>query len=122
MSRDPQVSKALPPILDERDSALGNQGRMPSMNRLALEGYFPSRDLALLERQHAGDRLEQRRLAGSIWAEQGDDAAFTHLHVDMLQRRDGTVIANGNIGNAEHIRPAFSARRTNLQLPQIHRS
>jgi hypothetical protein len=92
------------------------------MNRFALEGYISSRDLALLERQHAGDRLEQRRLAGSVWAEQGDDAAFTHLHIDMLQRRDGAVIANGNIGNAEHVHPAFSARRTSRRRLQIHRS
>ena len=38
-------------------------------------------DHAFLGVENAGHRLQQRRLAGTVGAEQGDDAAFGHLQL-----------------------------------------
>ena len=43
-------------------------------------------------RSQAGDRLEDRRLAGAVGAQQGDDLAFVDLHVDAEQDLDAAVL------------------------------
>jgi hypothetical protein len=38
---------------------------------------------------HAGEDLHQRRLAGAVVADQGDDLALIDIEVDVGQRPDG---------------------------------
>ena len=50
-------------------------GRQP-VDALAVEGDRALGDLAALGAQQVGDRLQRRRLAGAVGAEQRDDAAL----------------------------------------------
>ena len=51
--------------------------------------------------QEAGDRLQQRRLAGTVTAEESDDTAFGHGHVDAAQ--DLYLAVSGlEVANFEH--------------------
>ena len=51
--------------------------------RLAVD-----RDLARVGGLHAGDRLDQRRLAGAVVADEGDDLAGIELEVGVDERLD----------------------------------
>ena len=50
------------------------------VHRLALE-----EDLALVDVQVAGERLDQRRLAGTVVADQGDDLTGVDVEVGLVQ-------------------------------------
>ena len=45
----------------------------------------------LVERQHAADRFQRRRLAGAIRADQRDEFALLDLDRDIAQRRHCAV-------------------------------
>ena len=53
---------------------------------LALEAH-----LAAFRIEHAGDRAQDRGLAGAVGAEDGDDLALRHLQADAADRLDRTV-------------------------------
>ena len=66
--------------IPRRDAACG----LERLDVPALELGF-----AAVGRLHAGDRLDQRRLARAVVAEQADDLAGADLEVDVLQRLHG---------------------------------
>ena len=76
------------PLRDERD-LLGDEGdpaferlaRRPEADRLALED-----ELSLVGRDDAGDDLAERRLAGSVLADEGVNGADPDLHRNLVQR------------------------------------
>ncbi len=55
-------------------------------DRLAVEGHR-----ALVGRHHAGDDLDQGRLAGAVLAEHGVDRGGAGREVDIGQRRDAAI-------------------------------
>ena len=48
-------------------------------------------DLALVGHDRAGDRLDQRRLAGAVVADDGEDLARIEVEVGMVERGDAAV-------------------------------
>jgi hypothetical protein len=52
----------------------------------------PFGDLAPLGLEQVGDRLQRRRLAGAVGAEQGDDLAFRHRQRDPFEHQDHMVV------------------------------
>ena len=67
---------------------------------------------------HAGDRLQQRRLAGAVRAEQRDDLALVDLEVDAEQHLHAAV---GDVEPAheQQLRPALrGARRRPRNAPR----
>jgi hypothetical protein len=63
-------------------------GRVEAVDALAVELDRPARDRAAMETQKAGDRAQQRCLAGAVGAEEGDDLARRHLEADTPQHLD----------------------------------
>ena len=70
-------------LVNGRDSEPGRIGGTRDRHGLPLEA-----ETALVGRMDAGDHLDQRRLAGAVVADEGDDLAGTNLEVDVLQRLD----------------------------------
>ncbi len=92
-------------------------------------------DLAALGVQQVGDRLERRRLAGAVGAEQRDDRALRHRERDALEDEDDAVVDDLDVVEREdgigrprghfrgrndgvgHERGPVSDMRTALALP-----
>ena len=66
-----------------RDPALDDEVRRQTGDVLAEE-----QDVPAVGRVHAGDQVEERRLAGAVRADQGDDAAGLDAEVHVLDRGD----------------------------------
>ena len=60
-------------------------------------------DLAALGQQEGGDRLQGRRLARAVGAQQRHDAAFGHRERDALQHEDHVIVDHLDIGHVEDI-------------------
>jgi hypothetical protein len=56
---------------------------------------------AFLGVENARHRLQERRLAGAVGAEQSDDAAFGNRNADVADRLDGVVIDDADIAEFE---------------------
>ena len=78
-----EVADQVELLVDRRDAARQRCRRVPDRERLALE-----QDLAAGGLVHAGDALDQRRLAGSVGAEQAVHLALEDVEADPLQRLD----------------------------------
>src|SRR5690606_25274875 len=63
----------------------GNGGR-----RLPVDFRAADRHAAAGQTVEAGDRIEQRRLAGAIAADKADNAAAFDVEVDLIHRLDRT--------------------------------
>ena len=63
------------------DAARGDVARWQAGRSLAAE-----LDLAARQRQHAGDQVEDRALAGAVRADQADDLARPDLEADLVDR------------------------------------
>ena len=72
---------------DGGDAERERVGRAGQRHRLAAEV-----DRAGGRLVHAGEHLDQRRLAGAVVADQGDDLAGMDVEIDVGQRRDGAEI------------------------------
>src|SRR6266851_3934296 len=66
------------------------------------------------ERSLADDRLDERRLAGAVWAEEADRVARRDDPVDVRQDRRA-VVADGGSLEAEE-RPRHARRRLDREL------
>ena len=74
-------------VLEHRlDAGLARARRVPAGDRLAAD-----EDLAAGRLDHAGEDLDQRRLAGAIVADQADDLAAVDVQVDAAERIDAAV-------------------------------
>ena len=62
--------------------------------RAASNGRWPvtssplNRTLPAVRREHAGDQVDERRLAGAVRADQADDLALLQLEGDVVRRRE----------------------------------
>ena len=61
----------------------------------------------LLAGTSPADRLEQRRLAGPVGAEQGDDLALVDLEVDVEQHLH-VAVAHVQAPDEQHLGPALA--------------
>ena len=75
-----------------------------------LTGVALVAHLALVERVDADDALDQRRLAGTVVADQRHDLAAANLEIDPVERLDG----------AERLRDAPEARGAACQRVAIY--
>ena len=75
-------------------------GSMPSM-RCAVEDDFAADDFAVLGLEQARDRLQRRRLAGAVGAEQRHDRALRHLEAEAAQHQDDLVVDHLDVADAE---------------------
>ena len=62
------------------------RARVPAGDRLAAD-----EDLAAGRLDHAGEDLDQRRLAGAVVADQADDLAAVDMKIDAAERIDAAV-------------------------------
>ena len=74
-------------LVDGGDPKLQCVARAGHGDRLAAEA-----DLAGGRRVHAGEHLDQRRLARAVVADERDDLAGMDVEVDVGQRRDGAEV------------------------------
>ena len=74
------------------DAAADDLVGIDAVDALAVEHDLAARDLAVLGLEQSGDRLQRRRLARAIGAEQRDDRAFRHLEAQAAQHQDDVVI------------------------------
>jgi hypothetical protein len=65
------------------DADLGDAVCRPIEQRAALEP-----DVAAVRRIEAGEAVEQRRLAGAVWANEAKDAAFFEVEGNPVERDD----------------------------------
>ncbi len=72
--------------------------------RVALEQDLAARDLAVLGLEQPRDRLQRRRLAGAVGAEQRHDRALGHVEAEAAQHQDDVVIDDLDVGDAEQRR------------------
>jgi hypothetical protein len=68
-------------LVDRGDAAIERVARAGHHDRLAVD-----QDLALGRLMHARERLDQRRFAGAVVAEQAHHLARVHLHRDAVER------------------------------------
>ena len=78
--------------------------------RVAVEHDLAARDLAVLGLEQAGDRLQRRRLAGAIGAEQRDDRALGHVEAEAAQDEDDVVIDDLDVAHGEERRGGLRGR------------
>ena len=71
-------------LVDDLDAEPGGVAGAVDVDRLALVAH-----LALVERVDADDALDQRRLAGTVVADQSHDLTATNLEIDPVERLDG---------------------------------
>src|SRR5262249_41181478 len=63
-------------------------------------------NLALLDPEDAGDRLEQGGLPGTVGAQDGDDGAGRHLDRHALQHQDDVLIDDLDVVDFQHGAPS----------------
>ena len=98
---DRQMAEAVA-ALHHLDGAAAHQFvRRGTIDALALEQDLALGDLAALRPQEIGDRLQRRRLARAIGAEQRDDAAPPQAERDALQHEGDAVVDDLYIADFE---------------------
>ena len=70
-----ELGEEPPPLRDERDTA-----RAIALGRSSAERGHREADLAARERDEPHDRVERRRLAGAVRADQADDLASSTVN------------------------------------------
>ena len=100
----------------QRDAAVGGDVGGEVGDVLALEVHG-----AGLRADEAADALQQRRLAGAVGAEQGDDLAGGHVEVDLeqdLHRPVGHVDRRGTTASGRTSRVSAARRGGRLRRPR----
>ena len=82
-----QVLDQVELLVDRRDAAGQRLRRLSRRQRIAVD-----EDLALRGRDHAGDALDQRRLAGAVGPEQAVHLAGVDVEVDPVERAHARVL------------------------------
>ena len=72
--------------------------------RCAVEDDLAADDFAVLGLEQARDRLQRRRLAGAVGAEQRHDRALRHLEAEAAQHQDDLVVDHLDVADAEQRR------------------
>ncbi len=95
------VGDDAPALHHLEDAAADDLVGIDAVDALAVEHDLAARDLAVLGLEQARDRLQRRRLAGAIGAEQRDDRALGHLEAQAAQHQDDVVIDDLDVAHAE---------------------
>ena len=103
----------------------GDAGRARFRRRLEADLPLVEEDLARLGRHDAGDDLDQRRLAGAVFADRRVNAALAQIEADVREHADRPVgfldpcHAQGDFGAAAHAGapPEFAAVAAAPPLP-----
>ena len=56
----------------------------PLVQRQSIERFAVQRDRAGVGRKHAGNQIEQRRLAGAVGPDQPEDPTLAHRQIDVV--------------------------------------
>jgi hypothetical protein len=84
------------------DAALDDVVRQQAVDAPAVELDIALGDLAALGLQQARDRLQRRRLAGAVGAEEGGDPPLLGHQRDAAQHQDHAVIDDFDIVDGQH--------------------
>src|SRR5690606_4908180 len=87
-----QVLEDAPPFHDVEQAAPHEAVRRVVRHRLAVETNRAGRDRPVLQRQQARYRLQRRRLAGAVGAEERDDLATLHGKRQAAEHLDRLVV------------------------------
>src|SRR4051812_17254775 len=102
------------------DAAMHDAVRRQAGNLLAIERNAAAGDRAVLHRQQAGNRLEGRRLASAIGAEQRGDASAAGLEAEPAQDEDDVIEDDLDVLDLEdgvaRRRPTFRCCRGRFHL------
>ena len=92
-----------PPALEYLgDAALDDVVRRQPVEPLPVELDRAFGDLAALAAQQAGYRLQRRRLAGAVGAEEGGDASLLGTQRNAFQHQDHAVIDDLDVVERQH--------------------
>ncbi|MNL28833.1 hypothetical protein D3C87_1504960 [compost metagenome] len=83
-------------LRDEADALAQDLIGTQAVQALALEDH-----VALADRQHAADCLEQRRFAGAVGTDDAVDLAGLDRQVSAVEDGRAVAVAGGNVGNLE---------------------
>ena len=86
------------------DAAADDLVGIDAVDALAVEDDLAAGDFAVLGLEQSGDRLQRRRLAGAVGAEQGHDRALRHLEAQAAQHQDDVVVDDLDVAHAEQRR------------------
>src|SRR5882762_6351084 len=89
------------------DAAPDHPVRGQPVDPLVLELDRALRDVAALGPEKARDRLERRRLAGAVGAEQRRDPALADVERHALEDEDHAVVDDLDVVEAQHVRAYF---------------
>ncbi len=81
-------------LIDHGNAVTSRQRRTGDLDSLAVD-----MDLALGRRHRASEDFDQRRLAGPVLAENRMHFAAAQIEIDVLQRRDATIV----LADASHL-------------------
>ena len=87
-----QVGKTAPALQHLHQAPADHLGRVCPVNGPAIVADRAAGDLAPFLRQHGGDGLQGRALAGAVAAQKRHDPASPHAERDIMQGRDDIVI------------------------------
>src|SRR5262249_4921708 len=93
---DGEPAEQSPSFGHEGDSEADAIGCRDTVDALAVEP-----DLAADRREEPSDRLEERRLAGAVGADQGHRLAGIHVERDPLERDDAGAVGDTRVANLE---------------------
>ena len=79
--------------------------------RCAVEDDLAADDFAVLGLEQARDRLQRRRLAGAVGAEQRHDRALRHVEAEAAQHQDDLVVDHLDVADAEQRGGGLCRRR-----------
>src|SRR5207237_10373456 len=97
-----EVLEHAPPLEHLHDAAPHDVIRRQMVDALAGQLDRALGDGAALRGQQAGDRLERRRLAGAVGAEQRRDPAFADIDRHALEDEDHTVVDDLDVVERQH--------------------
>src|SRR4051794_18556505 len=86
------------------DAAADDLVGIDAVDALALEQDLAARDFAVLGLEQPGDRLQRRRFAGAIGAEQRHDRALGHVEAETAQHQDDIVIDDLDVAHGKERR------------------
>ena len=91
------------------DAAADDLVGIDAVDALAVEDDLAAGDFAVFGLEQAGDRLQRRRFAGAVGAEQRHDRALRHLEAQAAQHQDDVVIDHLDVAHGEQRRSGGAA-------------
>ncbi|MGY3367647.1 hypothetical protein ACVWZL_004772 [Bradyrhizobium sp. GM2.4] len=103
------VGDDAPALHHLEDAAANDLVGIDAVDALAPEQDLAARDFAVLGLEQPGDRLQRRRLAGAVGAEQRHDRALGHVEAETAQHQDDVVIDDLDVAHGKERRCGYDA-------------